>query len=148
MIAAGSNAEIAEIADLVAAYGLAADPTTVAALAARTGPLVLVNHFALREHADYGDAEDEPCGGIDAMLRYAAVSGDRLAAVGGRFLHQGFVAGPLWGDEAAWDLVVIAEYPSGRALIELLQDADYRNAFRHRRAAVARQRVVASMPFS
>jgi uncharacterized protein (DUF1330 family) len=111
------------------------------------GPVVLVNLFALRPEADYGEATgDEPCSGVEAMLRYAAVSGDRLAAVGGRFLHQGLWQGTLWGEDGPWDLVVVAEYPTGQAILDLLADPAYRAAYRHRRAAVARQRVVASVP--
>ena len=66
---------------------------------------------------------------------------ERLAAVGGRFVMQGFHLGSLWGQDDPWDLVVVADYPSPDSLLELLADHEYRAAFVHRRAAVERQRV-------
>jgi uncharacterized protein (DUF1330 family) len=106
------------------------------------GPIAVVNFFTLRPVAVYEeDAGEGDCSGVEAMLRYAAVSADRLAAVGGRFVAQALPTGVLWGDDGDWDLVVVAEYPSKDALVNLLADPVYEQAFRHRRAAVASQRV-------
>lgn len=123
-------------------YGL--DPDALAA--APAGPVTVVNLFKLRDAAAYPPgAVDAAPSGLDAMLTYAAVSGDRLSAVGGRFLSQGTMIGSLWGDDGAgWDLVVVAEYPDIDALRALLADEAYRNAYEHRRAAIERQRVVIS----
>jgi len=128
-------------ATLVAHYGL--DP---AALGAPAGPVTVVNLFKLREVAAYpADSGRAPTSGLEAMLAYGAVSGERLAAVGGRFLSQGLMVGALWGDDGVdWDLVVVAEYPEIGAVRALLDDQLYRDAFEHRRAAVERQRVVIS----
>jgi uncharacterized protein (DUF1330 family) len=123
-------------------YGL--DPTALEA--APPGPVTVVNLFKLREVAAYpfGTAR-AATSGLEAMLAYAAVSGDRLAAVGGRFLSQGMMVGSLWGDdEVGWDLVVVAEYPDIGAVRALLDDPLYRDAYEHRRAAVERQRVIIS----
>jgi uncharacterized protein (DUF1330 family) len=123
-------------------YGL--DPGALAA--APAGPVTVVNLFKLREVAAYPPgAIDAAPSGLDAMLAYAAVSGDRLSAVGGRFLSRGTMVGSLWGDDGAgWDLVVVAEYPDIDALRALLADETYRHAYEHRRAAVERQHVVIS----
>lgn len=125
-------------------------PEDAAALeqaAAVEGPVVLVNLFALREQAEYEDGGDEPCSGVEAMLRYSAVSGGRLAAVGGRFLHQGFGGRALWGEDEHWDLVVVGHYPSGAAVLDLFKDPEYLDAYRHRRAAVRDQRIIISPAF-
>jgi uncharacterized protein (DUF1330 family) len=123
-------------------YGI--DPTVLAA--APPGPVTAVNLFKLREVAAYPPGLARPAAsGLEAMLAYAAVSAERLAAVGGRFLSQGLVVGSLWGDdEVGWDLVVVADYPDAGAVRALLEDPQYRDAFEHRRAAVDRQRVVVS----
>jgi uncharacterized protein (DUF1330 family) len=122
-------------------YGLAVDDEgDVPALrAAGDGPIVVVNFFALNETAHYEDGP--PCPGLEAMLRYSAVSGDRLAAAGGHFVAQALSAGAVWGTDDDWDLVVVARYPGVDAFWALLADPAYREAYVHRRAAVARQRV-------
>lgn len=129
-------------ASLVGHYGI--DPSVLAA--APPGPVTVVNLFKLREVALYPPGLPHPAAsGLEAMLAYAAVSAERLAAVGGRFLSQGLMVGSLWGDdEVDWDLVVVADYPDIGAVRALLDDPQYRDAFEHRRAAVDRQRVVVS----
>jgi uncharacterized protein (DUF1330 family) len=73
------------------------------------------------------------------------VSGEGLAAVGGRFLSQGMMIGSLWGgDGDDWDLVVVAEYPGVDDVRSLLGDPLYLEAYEHRRAAVERQQVIIS----
>ena len=122
-------------------YGI--DPSVLEA--APAGPVTVVNLFKLREVAAYPSGSGRaPASGLEAMLAYGAVSGDRLAAVGGRFLSQGLMVGALWGDDVGWDLVVVAEYPDIGAVRALLDDPQYREAYEHRRAAVERQRVVVS----
>jgi uncharacterized protein (DUF1330 family) len=102
-------------------------------------PVSVVNFFALHEVARY--ANGETCTGLEAMMRYGAISGDRLAAAGGHFVTQALPTGVLWGDDREWDLLVVARYPDVDAFWTLLRDPAYQDAFEHRRAAVARQRV-------
>ena len=110
------------------------------------GPLTMLNLFALEEEATYPDGT--ACTGLEAMLRYGATSGERLAAVGGAFITQALPTGVVWGEDADWDLLVVATYPSALAFWQLLADPLYREAFVHRRAAVARQRVTVGVPLS
>jgi uncharacterized protein (DUF1330 family) len=114
---------------------------SVETLEGLTGPITLINHFALREVADYDDKSTPSRSGLDAMLLYSAVSTERLTAVGGHFVMQGFYLGSLWGEDEPWDLVVVAKFPHPESLLDLFADDLYRTAFEHRRAAVARQRV-------
>lgn len=128
--------------DLATTYGL--DPDGLRALP--PGPFTLVNLFRLRDRAADEAGGEEGRSGLEALMQYASVSGPCLEAAGGRFLTQGIAAGLLWGeDNETWDLVVVAEYPDGDALRTLLDDPEYRDAFAHRRAAVAAQRVVLSV---
>lgn len=110
------------------------------------GPLTLVNLFALHDVARYEDGRDSS--GVEAMLRYASTSGDRLVAAGGQFVTQGLATGLLWGDDEHWDVVVVASYPHVDAFWSLLADPEYRAAFVHRRAAVARQPVTVLAPLA
>ena len=45
-----------------------------------------------------------------------------------------------------WDLAFIAEYPSGAAFIEMLRDPVYREAVKHRQAAVEDSRLIRMKP--
>lgn len=104
------------------------------------GPVLVVNLFRLREvAADAPGAEARS--GLEAMLAYSAVSGERLHTVGGTFLAQGLGGTPLWGDER-WDVVVVASYPGVGAFVDLLADPAYEVAYADRLAAVEEQRVV------
>jgi uncharacterized protein (DUF1330 family) len=107
-------------------------------------PVTLVNLFAFRDVADYGDSAASPETGQDAFKKYAAVSAPTLDGVGGRFVHFGSHHGNLVGDDESWDLVVVGEYPNLDALLALHEDPVYQDAYRHRVAACARQRVLIS----
>jgi uncharacterized protein (DUF1330 family) len=128
---------VIEHRDLAADYGLSPEAIDLAGAA----PLTVVNLFALNDTARYPSGEE--CPGVEAMRRYGAASGPCLEAAGGRFLSQALPTGVVWGDDdGPWHLLVVASYPDAAAFWSLLADPDYRRAFTHRRAAVARQRVL------
>ena len=109
-------------------------------------PITLVNLFRLRAVAQYADPASSPApplSGGEAMMRYAAVSVAAVERVGGRFLLTAPFEASLMGPEEDWDMVAIGSYPSRRALMALFADDEYSAAFRHRAAAIARQRVLA-----
>ena len=87
-------------------YGLTVDDAGgVPALdAVGDGAMMLLNLFALEEVARYEDGRT--CAGLEAMLRYSAVSGDRLAAVGGHFVAQALPIGVIWGADESWDCLL------------------------------------------
>jgi len=101
-------------------------------------PITLVNFFKLRTQAGQGT-------GMQEMMSYAAVSGPTLEKVGGRFVLTGPFEGTFMGEDEDWDLVAIASYPNREALIALHEDAAYRQAWAHRVAGVARQRVMMAL---
>lgn len=135
-----------ETSSLARDYGMVVDDTgRVPALeAVGDGPLTVLNLFALEALARYEDGTT--CPGLEAMLRYSAVSGKRLEAVGGSFVAQAIPTGVVWGEDDRWDVLVVASYPSANSFWSLLADARYREAFVHRRAAVSRQRVTVGVP--
>jgi uncharacterized protein (DUF1330 family) len=129
-------------AELAALYGEAAGPTAAQwrrmLSGAQDAPITLINFFKLRPVVGDGS-------GMQEMMSYAAVSGPTLEKVGGRFLLTGPFEGTFMGDDEDWDLVAVASYPNRQALVALLEDAAYREAWPHRAAAVERQRVVIAM---
>ena len=104
-------------------------------------PITIVNFFKLRAEAAYTGSAAAT--GRQAFDRYAAVSGPAVEKVGGRFLLLAPFETAFMGAEEEWDLVVVGNYPGSEALLALHEDAAYRAAYPHRRAALARQKVFA-----
>jgi len=136
--------------DILASWGSDANglPTERAwqALAhcASDQPVTLVNFFKMREHAAYpksyagGDTEIT---GNEAFQRYANVSMPSLEKVGGRFLLVAPFGETFIGAEEDWDLVAIGSYPNPSTLLALFELEEYREAYLHRMAACADQKV-------
>lgn len=129
-----------QAARLAAHYGELHGPTAAQWQRMLSGPagtpVTLINFFKLRAAAGDGGS------GLEAMMRYASVSGPTLEKVGGRFLLSGPFEATFMGDDEDWDIVAIASYPDRAALVALHDDEAYRRAWSDRVAAVERQRVV------
>jgi len=136
---------------LIGWYGNGADgsaptPAQWRALLERPGdrPITLINFFKMRVDAAYpAGTPDSAVSGETAFARYAGVSVPSVEKVGGKFLLLAPFAFSLLGSEEDWDLVAIGSYPHASALLALLEDVDYRAAYPHRTAALARQKVQA-----
>ena len=105
-----------------------------------SGPLAILNRFTLRETAAYPDGRT--AAGLEAFMAYAASSGPALERVGGRFLVSSPVLTSLFGAPDGTQIVAVGWYPDRAALLAMLRDPAYRDAFAHRRAAVATESVV------
>lgn len=108
--------------------------------------LVVTNLFRIRERANPAWTGGEVLSGFESMLRYAAVSDGKVAALGGRFAVRAISQGTLIGDEGAWNLVAVAEYPKRGQLVRLFEDPEYQAAFHFRTAAVEAQQVMLGTP--
>ena len=109
-------------------------------------PVVMLNLLRYREKAAYPEGfEAEPCSGREAYQRYAAVALQRVASVGGRILWMGRARTTVIAPEGeAWDDVVLVEYPSRKAFLEMVSQPEYLAAAPHRTAALADSRLVAT----
>jgi uncharacterized protein (DUF1330 family) len=111
----------------------------------RSGPIHMLNLVRLREKAQYPDGRE--VSGADAYRAYAKESAVVFHRVGGRqhwigrFEHM--VIGP---PDERWDLVFIAEYPSVDAFVAMVRDPHYREAVKHRQAAVDDSRLIRLQP--
>jgi hypothetical protein len=69
--------------------------------------------------------------------------------VGGRQIWAGRPDVVVTGPEAeAWDIAFIAAYPTAGAFLEMVTDPVYREAVRHRQAAVADSRLIRMAPLT
>lgn len=111
----------------------------------RQGPVHMLNLLRFRAVAAYDDGTVAT--GAEAYSNYARESGPVFKRLGGRQIWVGRPELMLIGPQSEiWDLAFIAAYPSGAAFVEMLRDADYRKAVRHRQAAVADSRLIRMEP--
>jgi len=125
------------------------DPTkgTFAAFRAddRPGPIHMLNLVRLRERALYPDGRQ--ASGKEAYAAYGRESEPVFARLGGAIVWRGkfelMLIGPV---QESWDLCFIAQYPSVAAFVEMIRDPVYREAVKHRQAAVEDSRLIRLMP--
>ena len=114
---------------------------------ARPGPIHMLNLVRLRQRAAYPDGRE--ASGLEAYRAYARASGPVFARVGGRQHWMGRFEQVLIGPSTErWDVVFIAEYPSVEAFVEMIRDDGYREAVKHRQAAVEDSRLIRLEPRS
>jgi uncharacterized protein (DUF1330 family) len=103
-------------------------------------PICMVNLLKFKDKATYADGSEPDLPGREAYARYAGGVQACLAAVGGKVRFSGAVTGLLIGEvEELWDMVAIAEYPSRRAMLAMVQSPEYQAITRHREAGLAGQ---------
>ena len=107
----------------------------------RPGPIHMLNLVRLRAQAAYPDGRKAT--GAEAYAAYGRESGPVFERLGGRIVWQGRFELMLIGPEAErWDHCFIAEYPSVAAFAEMIRDPVYREAVKHRQAAVEDSRLI------
>ena len=121
------------------------DPTkeTFAAFRAldRPGPINMLNLVRLRERAAYPDGRDAT--GAEAYAAYGHESGPVFKRLGGEIVWRGKFELMLIGpSDERWDYCFIARYPSVAAFVEMIRDPVYREAVKHRQAAVEDSRLI------
>lgn len=109
--------------------------------------IVMINLLRYRDRAQYPPgAAAHPCSGREAYRRYAAAVTPMITDVGGKVLWSGSVQRTLIGPEdEAWDDAILVEYPSRRAFLAMISQANYLEAAEHRTAALADSRLIASV---
>ncbi len=105
----------------------------------------MLNLVQLNDTAQYEDGTLVT--GREAYSAYGRESGPIFERLGGRIVWSGqfelMLIGP--GDKV-WDICFIAEYPNGEAFISMLRDPEYREAVKHRTAAVKDSRLIRLSP--
>jgi len=107
----------------------------------REGPIEMLNLVQLRATAKYEDGTKAT--GAEAYAAYGRESGPVFARLGGRIVWQGKFELMLIGPQSErWDHCFIAQYPSVQAFVEMIRDPVYREAVKHRQAAVEDSRLI------
>lgn len=111
----------------------------------RDEPVNMLNLVKLHDVARYADGTETS--GKEAYAAYGRESGPVFKRLGGRIVWRGdfrlMLIGPEEGEN--WDLCFIAEYPTAQAFIDMVRDPIYREAVRHRQAAVKTSRLIRTL---
>jgi uncharacterized protein (DUF1330 family) len=107
----------------------------------RPGPIHMLNLVRFRDQAAYPDGREAT--GAEAYASYGRESHPVFSRLGGRIVWRGrfelMLIGPV---EEQWDECFIAEYPSVDAFVAMIRDPVYREAVKHRQAAVLDSRLI------
>ena len=111
----------------------------------REGPIHMLNLVRLRERAAYPDGR--AASGAEAYAAYGRESEPVFSRLGGLIVWSGkfelMLIGPT---EERWDRCFIAQYPSVAAFVAMIRDPVYRQAVKHRQAAVEDSRLIRLAP--
>ena len=112
------------------------------ATAVDDGPVVMLNMLKFKARADDGDAT-----GADAYRRYGDAAVAMVEERGGKVLWAGRADQILIGDPSEdWDQIVLVEYPSRAAFIDMVTQPEYEQAHTHRESGLERTVLVACSP--
>lgn len=84
-------------------------------------------------------------GGREAYLRYIKESGPFVAGVGAKVLYFG-KANELLNGAETWDVVMLVQYPSRKAFLEMANNPDYLKVHEYRAEALERAVLYATDP--
>ncbi len=96
------------------------------------GPVVMVNLLKFK-----------PDGGAESYAEYARAATPFLATAGARLIYRGSYRMSVIGD-GDWDEVLLVEYPSISAFLEMARDEGYRAIVHHRTEALIDSRLWAT----
>ncbi|MBL8650009.1 MAG: DUF1330 domain-containing protein [Sphingopyxis sp.] len=106
----------------------------------------MLNLVRFRDTAAYADGHPlagQGLTGAAAYRHYGADSGPVFQRVGGRIVWRAAMEAMLIGpDGERWDAMFVAEYPNAAAFLEMVTDPVYREAVKHRQAAVETSRLI------
>jgi uncharacterized protein (DUF1330 family) len=112
-------------------------PDQFAALAARPAdePIVMIN--LLQFKAD---------GGRESYLRYTQEVAPHLQRVGGTVRYAGASPNVVIGDgeKPWWDAIIVVEYPSPAAFLDMVSSEEYLKVHEHRAAGLDRGDLIAT----
>jgi uncharacterized protein (DUF1330 family) len=107
----------------------------------RQGTIHMLNLVRLRDVAAYPDGRN--VSGAEAYAAYGRESGPVFSRLGGRIIWRGQFEHMLIGPtNERWHRCFIAEYPSAAAFVAMVRDPVYREAVKHRQAAVEDSRLI------
>lgn len=107
----------------------------------RDKPIMMLNLLRFRDKAAYEDGRDAT--GAEAYAAYGRDSAPVFERVGGEIVWRGVPEATLIGPrDEQWDVAFVARYPTAGAFLDMVTDPVYRDAVKHRQAAVLDSRLI------
>lgn len=120
---------------------LEATPEQIAALAVRPAdePVLMVNLLKFKTP-----------GGLESYQRYGREVAPHLERVGATVRYAGTAPGVVIGEGERpwWDAILIVEYPTPQAFIDMVTTPEYAQVHEHRAAALERGDLIATSAWS
>ncbi len=108
------------------------------------GPVVMLNLLKYAKRAT-GGAAASGITGEESYAKYGDEVRAKLAAVGARLIWRGRADSVVIGGDADdWDEVLLVEYPSRQAFLQMVSQKDYEKTAEHRTNALADSRLIAT----
>jgi uncharacterized protein (DUF1330 family) len=106
-------------------------------------PVVMLNLLKFAERAS-GNGDEGGRTGRESYARYGERMREMLEQTGARVLFQGRADSVVIGGAAdGWDAVILVEYPSRKAFIEMTSSSKYREVSKDRGAGLTDSRLIA-----
>ncbi|AFM16042.1 hypothetical protein Mycch_1234 [Mycolicibacterium chubuense NBB4] len=86
--------------------------------------------------------------GRDGYQRYVDEATPHLKRIGARVRYAGDRRESVLGSDVWWDAIMVVEYPSPQAFIDMVTDPGYRDAHRLRNDALERHELIATTAWS
>ncbi len=114
----------------------------------RKGAIHMLNLLKFKAQAVYqpGAVDSDPCTGAEAYQRYGRVAVKTIGEVGGRVVWAASPELFVIGEGQDWDQLIIVEYPSVEAFMQMMQLPHYQAAMHHRRAGLAATKLIRCQP--
>jgi len=106
-------------------------------------PVVMLNLLKFADRAS-DNAGEEAMSGRESYGKYGDGVRKLLEKTGGRILWQGRADSVVIGGDADdWDAVILVEYPSRQAFLDMTSTPEYREVGKSRTSALADSRLIA-----
>ena len=85
-------------------------------------------------------------GGVDSYRQYGVEVAPHLERVGGRVVYSGGNPWAVIGDDERpwWDSILVVEYPSPQAFVDMVTDPGYQEIHQHRANALSQGDLIAT----
>jgi uncharacterized protein (DUF1330 family) len=107
-------------------------------------PIAALNLFQFNARAQYAPGDEEfgtdaaNVTGEEAYARYGSIAGEVISELGGGIVFSTPVDQVMIGpSDQRWDQAAIMYFPTRRAFVGMLRNADFQAASRHRKAALS-----------
>jgi uncharacterized protein (DUF1330 family) len=103
-------------------------------------PISMVNLLKFKDKAEYEDGRETNLTGAEAYAIYGNEVVEHLKSIRAELVYSGDVTRLMLGEiEELWDMVVIARYPSKKAMLDMIMKPEYIESSIHRTAGLAGQ---------